>query len=393
MRMSSAKGTGRILSVQPVAEAGGSDQALLRMLRHLAATGWDCHVVLPGRGPLDAAFAEAGVTLHVVAMRRISTSNSLLDWGRYALAWPVSVARLAAVGHRVDAQVLHSNSLHTWYGWAAAALLRRPHLWHAREIVVQSSAALVVERFLLHHFADQVVAMSEAIAAQFDPGNVIVVRDDPDPAEVDPARAGRFRASVGVADDAPLVGGACRIDTWKGVDVLLDAVEPLRRRRPDAQVVIAGATVTGKEDYSARLQAQAAALPEVFWLGQRNDIAELMADLDVFVQASTQPEPFGLVLVEAMASGAPVVATAAGGPIEILAGAAPNEGRLVPIGDPEALAEAIADLLPASSSAEQRRARPRLHQSPLPQWGALFTDLVARGRTGPLNRLRTRRVR
>src|ERR1700722_1866206 len=93
---------GRVMFVQPVAERGGSDQALLRMVRHLAAEGWRCDVVLPGPGPLDDAFRDAGAALHVVPMRRISTSNSVGDWTRYALAWPLSVGRLVVLGRRLE---------------------------------------------------------------------------------------------------------------------------------------------------------------------------------------------------------------------------------------------------------------------------------------------------
>ena len=266
----------------------------------MRADGWACHVALPGVGPLDDGFRAAGATLHVVPMRRISTSHSAAAWAAYALAWPWAVVRLTRLARRVGADVVHTNSLHGWYGWAAAALARLPHVWHAREIVVQSGAALRVERFLTRHFADDVVAMSEAIAAQFEPTHVTVIRDDPDPDEFSPARAGRFRAGAGIADDVPLVGAACRIDTWKGIDVLLDAVPALMARRPDAQVAVAGGAVNGKEDYERRLRARAGSLPGVHWLGERSDIAELLADLDVVVQASTEPEPYGLVLVEAL---------------------------------------------------------------------------------------------
>jgi glycosyltransferase involved in cell wall biosynthesis len=338
--------------------------------------------VLPGPGPLDDAFRQAGAALHVVPMRRISTSNSAGDWARYALAWPLSVIRLVVLGRRLGVDAVHSNSLHTWYGWAAAGVLRVPHVWHAREIVVQSRAALRVEQILVRYFADELVAMSKAIADQFDPRNVVVVRDEPDPEEFNPTRAGRFRARVGIPDDVVLVGGACRIDTWKGIDVLLDAVQPLRAQRPGAHVVVAGGPVNGKEDYSARLAARAQSLPDVHWVGARTDVPDLMADLDVFVQASTEPEPFGLVLVEALSSGAPVVATAAGGPLEILDGADPSTGRLVPMGDAAALAGALAGLLPPSTSSAQRQARPRLHRSLPPQWGALFSDLIDAGRGG-----------
>jgi glycosyltransferase involved in cell wall biosynthesis len=349
------------------------------MVRSLAGEGWECHVALPGPSPLAADFAAAGASLHVVPMRRITTSGGPGRWVAYVVGWPVAIVRLIRLGRRVRADVIHSNSLHSWYGWAVAAVLRRPHVWHAREIVIQSTIALHLERWLARHFAIEVIAISSAVAAQLDPGNVVVAFDQADPAVFHPEQAGRFRANLGIPDDVPVIGSAGRIDTWKGIEVLLDAVPLLQAARPDLEVVIAGSSVEGKEAYGERLASRAGRMPGVHWVGARADVAELLADLDVFVLPSTQPEPFGLGLVEALASGAPVVATAPGGPVEILDGVSREAGRLVPPRNPDALATAVGDLLPAGrSSTARRRARPVLRNVEPPTFPRLFDQAVAR---------------
>ena len=365
--------TRRILSVQTIRDGGGAETALIRMIRELRAEGWECHVAVPSEPRLAREYVAAGAILHTVAMERITLSGPRLRWAlRFAASWPVSVVRLALLARRLDVEVVHSNSLHYLQGWAAAALARRPHLWHAREIVVQSRAALRLERALTRRWADAVVATSQAIAAQLDPANVVVVYDVPDPAEFGPSRTGVARADIGVADDALLVGAACRIDTWKGVDVLLDAVPAITAALPGVEVVVAGDPVGGKEAYAAALARRAAGLG-VHWLGARRDMPELMADLDVYVQVSTLPEPFGLGLVEALASGCPVVATDAGGPVEILAhvvadgagpGPATGAGRLVPVarrcrhGGRRGRAHGPGDLDPASPATTATGAGP-----------------------------------
>ncbi len=358
----------RLLSVQTIRDGGGAETALIRMIRQLRSEGWECHVALPSPPRLAAEYAEAGAILHIVPMERITLSGNRLRWMvRFVLGWPVSVLRLALLARRVRADVVHSNSLHYLHGWAAALLVRRPHVWHAREVVAQSDAALRLERALARRYATTVVAISRAVGDQLDPANVVLAFDLPDPEEFAPARAGKWRPRVGVADDAPLVGAACRIDTWKGIDVLLDAVPLIRRAEPGLEVVVAGDPVGGKEGYAAELASRAKRLG-VRWLGARHDMAEMLADLDVFVQVSTLPEPFGLGLVEALSSGCPVVATDAGGPVEILRRVVPEGGaevtdrggRLVPFSDPGATAAAVVDLLPAATSATRRRDRPRL---------------------------------
>jgi glycosyltransferase involved in cell wall biosynthesis len=357
----------RLLSIQPVAERGGSDQALVGMLRSLPPTAFECHVVVPAEPPLRAELEAAGATVHVVPMRRISTSHGLGSWAGYATGWPVAEARLVRLARRIGADLVHTNSLHSWYGWALAATIRRPHVWSAREIVVQSGAALRVERSLARH-ATLVIAASHAVADQLDPRNVVVVHENADSATFRPSRAGAFRARVGIPDDVPTVAVVGRIDTWKGIDVLLDAWPHVKETHPDARLLVAGGPVTGKHDSFERLARHARSLADVHWLGVRDDVADLYADADLVVVPSTEPEPYGLVAVEALASGTPVVASDAGGLPEIAASARPGAVTCVPPGDVDALAVALGAALDrAGPTSTTTRAARRPLRDPEPE--------------------------
>jgi glycosyltransferase involved in cell wall biosynthesis len=330
---------------------------------------------------------SAGAFLHIVPMRRLSTSHGWTEWVAYLVNWPLSVLRLWLLARRVGATVVHSNSLHSWYGWAAALLARRPHIWHAREVVTQSRLALRVERLLTRHFATQVLAVSGTVAAQLPGANVQVVTEEADPSEFWPGRAGRARARYGLADDTMVTGYVGRIDTWKGVDVLLDAIPLLGQ----AQVVVAGGPVAGKESYFLSM-AERARLLGAHWLGQLPGplAADLIADLDCLIYPSTTPEPFGLAVVEALACGVPVVSTDAGGPREVMAGLPPEAGRLVPPGDAAALASAVLAVLalpPGSTSTNLRQARPVLRAGAAPPYPEIFSEVARRGRGGRRQRV------
>jgi glycosyltransferase involved in cell wall biosynthesis len=323
------------------------------MLASLPAGEFERHVVVPDEPPLRAELEAAGARIHVVPMRRITTSGGFAYWLAYALQWPVVVARLVRLVRRLGIDVVHSNSLHSWYGWAAAWLTRRPHVWSAREIVVQSRAALTVERFLTRHFATIVVAISAAVARQLDARDVRIFFEPVAPRH---ATSGRFRTNP----DEIIFGAAGRIDTWKGFDVLLDAWDEAKL---DARLLIAGGPVAGKEDYAAQLRDRAAAC----FVGPLDDLASFYADLDVFVLPSTEPEPLGLVMLEALAAGVPVIATDHGGPPEILAGH-PERGRLVPPNDAHALAEAMREI------AKRRTSDEPLYVGPPAPWAAVFRE-------------------
>lgn len=366
-----------LLSIQPVAERGGSDWCLVRTVRSLSVAGWNCHVVTPAPSPLAEEFKAAGAVLHVIPMRRITTQEGLGYWMAYAAGWPVAVLRLALLARRVGAGVIHSNSLHSWYGWAVARLFGLPHVWHAREIVVQSRAALRFERFLARHFAAEVIAVSQPVGAQLEGAPVRVIHDELGPDDgFAPENAGRFRRGAGIADDAPVVGSAGRFDTWKGYEVLLRAVPAIRRARPEVEVVIAGGVVPGKEAYAEGLADLAARTEGVRWLGPRTDVADLLADLDLLVLPSTEPEPYASIAVEALASGCPVVATDHGGSPEMLAQFGPGAGALVPPGDAAALADAVLAVLPPGPSGSELRRERRPMREPAGRLLAEFERIL-----------------
>jgi glycosyltransferase involved in cell wall biosynthesis len=308
-------------------------------------------------------------------MERLSMSHGVAEWGGYVAGWPVAVARLTRLARRLHVDVVHSNSLHTWYGWSVARILGKPHVVHAREIVVQSDAALRVERTLCRH-ATRVIAVSYAVAAQLDPANVVVLDEYLDPDEFSASRAGRFRPRVGITDDIPVVGAVARLDPLKGLDVLLDAYERARAERPDLQLVLVGNPVLGQSAYAADLRTRVAATAGAHLFESREDVPDVMADLDVLALPSVEPESYGLVLVEALSSGTPVVATDHGGPPEIVARATPGTARVVRVGDAAALAAALLDLVPRHTSPERRRARLAAFTAPPPRFAEVFREVA-----------------
>jgi phosphatidylinositol alpha-mannosyltransferase len=102
----------------------------------------------------------------------------------------------------------------------------------------------------------------------------------------------------------------------------------------------------------------------------------------VLVLASIEPESYGLVLVEALAAGARVVATDLGGPREIVSRVTAGTGRLVAPGDAAALAAAVIDLLPPATSTGARRTRPATLVTVPADFAGLFEEVAGRGRAG-----------
>jgi glycosyltransferase involved in cell wall biosynthesis len=178
--------------------------------------------------------------------------------------------------------------------------------------------------------------------------NKIVVKNPPvDCTRFDfTIRPSGLRASFFVDERAPLFGIFGILEKWKGHRVFLEAAQEVLDAVPGSIAFVVGDTPGGDRAYREELDAQCHRLgisKRVIFTGFREDVPELMAMLDVVVHASIIPEPFGKVVIEAMAMRKPVVATAAGGPTEIIRPG--HDGLLVPPRDPRPMAECIIRLL------------------------------------------------
>lgn len=161
-----------------------------------------------------------------------------------------------------------------------------------------------------------------------------------------PSVAVPIRRRLGWPRDAPVAGIFGRLVSWKGQATFLRAAKGVLDREPSARFLIVGGTLYGWEvAYAEDLRRTAAALgiaDRVHFTGHRDDQLELMLACDVVCHASLKPEPFGLVVAEAMALQRAVIATRTRGPEEIIE--AGRTGFLVPPGDDRALAASISDL-------------------------------------------------
>ncbi len=151
------------------------------------------------------------------------------------------------------------------------------------------------------------------------------------------------RAELGIPAETVVVLQASRLDPYKGHRLHLEALSRLKANK-NWHALFVGATQRGHEGYLRSLERQRERLglgSRVRFLGHRTDVDSLMGSADVFCHPNIAPEPFGLVFVEAMHAGIPVVATRFGGAEEILA---QGGGRLV-LPEAQALAGALTELI------------------------------------------------
>lgn len=344
-----------ILYLHTTSEVGGSDVSLVRLIGGLDRARYRAFVALPSEGPLVPRLEAAGATVIIVpAMMKLTSRRGWLYLIGYVLNFPRALWALRRVIRRERIDLLHTNTIHILYGGPVAWLTHTPHVWHIREIVWQKGWLRRLELWMARHLATRIVVTSDAVAAMFGPAGarpstLVKVSNGIETDRFHPGEAVALRAALSVSPTQTLVGIVCRLDVWKGVDVFIDAAALVARDRPDVRFVVVGGPVIGLETYAATLRRQSVArglesvLTWTDWTYGPTDMPEVHRAIDILVLASSQPEPFGLVVVEGMATGRPVIATAHGGPCELIEDGV--TGLLVTPGDAQALAAAIRTLV------------------------------------------------
>jgi glycosyltransferase involved in cell wall biosynthesis len=151
------------------------------------------------------------------------------------------------------------------------------------------------------------------------------------------------REELGIPADAPVVVTVCRLFAGKGPAELIRALGTVLRKQPETRLVIVGEEmVDGYGRYLQDLAAELDVRSHVIFAGRRSDIERIMAAADVFAMPSLE-EPFGLVFLEAMAMGLPVVALRSGGAPEVVKDG--ETGLLAEPGDLEMLQDHLVSLL------------------------------------------------
>ncbi len=336
----------------------GGERSLLVTLAAVRAAGFDVAALAPPQGPLAEALRSEGVEpVPFVAVG---------DDGR-RLPPPRLREELARLLRSLQPGLLHANSLAMGrLSGPVAAEAGLASLAHLRDIVGLSRQGIAD---LARH--DRLLAVSRAtrdfhVAAGLDAGRTHVLYNGVDLERFRPRTpAGFLHRELHLPPAARLAATIGQIGLRKGQDVLLAAARPLAAEVADVHFLIVGGRWSQKDEALAfeRALHRAAGGPlagRVHWLGVRDDLPKLLAELTLLVHPARQ-EPLGRVLLEAAASAVAVVATAVGGTPEIFPPAA-RAARLVPCDDPPALAGAVRELLadPAARTRLGRAARCRV---------------------------------
>jgi glycosyltransferase involved in cell wall biosynthesis len=397
-----------LLFISPVGIIGGGERVLLTLMAAIktADPRLELHLLLGSSGPLVAAAEALGATVHVLALpdRFLKLGDSGLKQQRWRAYANLALQVLQGLGElqqyrgqllttlkAIQPDLIHSNGIKTHLLMGIIPLNNKPVVWHLHDFY--STRPLIAK--ILRFFSAKAVgiAISKAVAEDSRkvlpalPISVIYNAVDTDRFTPQPPVQNN---SETITSETIKIGLIATFARWKGHDLFLQAAAKVlaQSANPNLRFWIIGGAIyetPGSQFSETELRTLAQSLKiadQVEFWGFQADVNTMYHQLDIVVHASTQPEPFGMTIIEAMACGKPVIVSQAGGAAELFTHELDALG--FQLGDVDALATAMQRLIidlhlratlaeNARQSVVRRFAQPRFGQEVL----ALYRDLTA----------------
>ncbi len=338
----------RVLHVITSLDMGGAQKHLLALVKGLRRKGHVADVAFFKNPTLVHSFEETGATVYDLSTR--------------ATFSPMLLPKIAGILHRGGYQVVHTHLLKAdCYGTLAGVLAGTPvriASKHNDERALLNPVVAIVHG-LISRLNHRVTVLSDyvgqyvASVGRVDERRLTRVYYGLPPTAPSAKTRESLRAELGIPGDAPLAASVGRLTEQKGLIYLLEAMALVRQRLPEARLLVVGDSQDGRDEYKRQileLRNHLGLSEAVIFTGVRDDVPDIMAAADLFVMASLW-EGFGLVFLEAMAAGKPVVATRVSAVPEVVEDG--RTGLLVPPKDPKALADAMSTMLTDVERARQ----------------------------------------
>lgn len=360
-----------ILFLHAGAEMYGADKVMLDLVKRLDRSKYTPYVVLPMDGVLVDALKKEGINVTVmpypIMRRKYFNPKGIIQYVTGMIKYTRKLAAFAK-SHNID--LVHTNTAATLEGSFVSKKLHIPQLWSIHEIIVSPKMMYVMTSRLISKYSSITITDSAAVkrhlekSGYFKKGSVKVIYNGVDSSRFSPDNDCSYLYDEwNIPRDARVIGMIGRVNSWKGQGDFLKAANMIMKKHPDVYTVFVGSAFEGEEWRERELADAISRSPyrdRIINKGYRTDSEAIYRLYDVFVLPSTNPDPLPTVVLEAMATGRPVVGYKHGGVCEMVKDG--YNGLLAEVGSTEDLADKIERLLEDKELREKmgRNSRKRL---------------------------------
>ena len=339
-----------ILFIHQSAELYGSDKTLLYLVSNLDKNKFFPIVILPHEGPLKKELEKENIKVIIAPVlklyRNMFTPSNLLRFIKDYFKGTKTI-NLIKKEHHID--FIYSNTLAVLLGFFYSFFHHTKHIWHVHEIIESPTIFTKLFRFLLNTSTNKVLIHNSVATQKFwnCKGNNQVIWNGIAPfSEIQKMEKEKIKKTILNSDNEIIIALVGRISRWKGQLFLLDVFNELIKTHPNIKLVYIGSAPPNQEHFLNALKEKIREYDltnQVTIIPFQENINQLWQTIDIAVVPSTEPEPFGMVAIEAMMAKKPVVAANHGGLMEIVVH---NEtGFLVEPNNKLALKEALEKLI------------------------------------------------
>jgi glycosyltransferase involved in cell wall biosynthesis len=347
----------KVIFYNHTGQVSGAERVMLMILSGLDRAGFQASVICPAEGELTRHLEGLGLSVN-----NIELLEARFTWRpdylvKYLKSFLRVILELRRLLIEAKPDLIHANTIRAGLVATTATFgTRMPVVWHLHDILPHHPLSTLIRWFAALSPRTSLLAISQAVANRFQ-GGVLRLLDDCTKIRVihngvnlkrfssDPAASQRIRQELGVSEDQFLMGIVGQITPRKGQFELILAFAKVAKQLPKAVLTVVGAPLFNNDhEYLEKLKRTAENLgvvDRVIFTGARNDVQVVMQALDLLV-LNSNVEPFGLVVIEAMACGIPVLATDVDGVPELIRHGV--SGWLVPAGDKQQLTQGLVTL-------------------------------------------------
>lgn len=316
-----------ILYLHAGAEMYGADKVLLELVKGLDKTIYNPIVVLPCDGVLVEKLRENNITVEVmeypILRRKYFNLKGIIN---YASNYFSSCFKLRKIIKEKNIDIIHVNTFAVLQGLLLKVTTNAKFVWHIHEIIKSPAILNKVLSKLASIFADETIVVSKAVKehlireANFK--NIKVIYNGVDNLIYNPDNEIDYlRKEFNIPQSSRIIGMIGRVNSWKGQNDFLDAVIPILEKDSSLVAILVGGVFAGEEWRINKLEKRIAQLEnsdQFRLIPFRDDPQNFHNLFDIFVLPSTNPDPLPTVVLEAMATGKPVIGYRHGGVCEMV---------------------------------------------------------------------------
>jgi glycosyltransferase involved in cell wall biosynthesis len=365
----------RILLLHSSSDLYGASKIFLQTVQLLKKQGHTCYVVVSANGPLVEKLKQDNIQVTVINLGIIRRKHfSPLGIINRVKKWYQASALLNKYIEQNGIELVYSNTTAVLLGAWLANKNNIKHIWHVHEIIEKPKFLMLFIQWIMKHYTASIICVSKAVQNHWSKTSPLllskmqVVYNGIGP--VEKSTEVNFKTQYQIPKEAIVIGMAGRVHYWKGQQYFLQIAEqllnPSTENNPTAPLyfIITGDAFPGYEYLVDEIQnfiKKNQLEDRIFYTGFENEMDKFYSSIDILILPSQLPDPLPTVILEAMQYGIPVVATAQGGALEMIA---ENEtGIFIPMNDVTIAINKIYDLLQKKGqSAMKERCIQRVNQ-------------------------------